>query len=793
MGEQKLSAIVQYLRRLAKASSDDSSTDKELLAAFVAHRDEAAFAAIVERHGRMVWGVCHRMLGNTPDAEDVFQATFLVLIRKAATVHWQSSLAGWLFEVASRLAKETKNKSARRRFHERRSLTCARPAAQETSIQELALLLDSELKRLPARYRDPCLLCYFEGRTADQAARLLGCSLRTVERRLEDARQLLRARLIRQGVTFSAGLLATGLAHGETVSSLLCGSTVRAATAYAAGKLAPSLRAAILAETFGRGVAMTRLTLVGLVLLATATAAGTGARVQFASASLTQDGKAITGAKGLSQAGGTAEEQDTTKPRADAFAKRAWKIIDLIAQQHIDGIRKEAMILAGLKSVNLAAGQLPPTDEAIRRIAGIATGEDFVVFLRANWPRSITKNPASKAPETPGAIEDPRDRVLFHDDENTDPLQDAFLEGVLRSVPGTARLAPPVDSKEARVQEQISANRYVGIGIQLANNKGNRPQIRAAMPGGAARQAGIRSGDIIEEIDGKDTHNWPLRQVVDSLRGEEGTTVSVKVRGPDSKNSRNYTLKRAKVPFQHVFGYRRVSADGWSYHVEPDLPIAYLRVESPVSSTLHELRQAERKLRADGFQAVVIDLRANGGGLLSHAVLVADGLLDGRVMWRIQGSGTNPQTEFQADRECLFRDWPMVVLIDRRMGMVDALIAAALQDNKRAILVGEPTKAMGYVSTVVQVRGEPLALAIPTGRFERAVKERGWPVIPDQAVAMADQEFQALSDWQQRMFIADGPTSDTKDAPADPQLAKAIEILRRKINAVPVSQKPGNP
>ena len=100
---------------------------------------------------------------------------------------------------------------------------------------------------------------------------------------------------------------------------------------------------------------------------------------------------------------------------------------------------------------------------------------------------------------------------------------------------------------------------------------------------------------------------------------------------------------------------------------------------------------------------------------------------------------------------------------------------------------------MGYVSTVVQVRGEPLALAIPTGRFERAVKEGGWPVIPDQAVAMADQEFQALSDWQQRMFIADGPTSDTKDAPADPQLAKAIEILRRKINAVPVSQKPGNP
>ena len=242
-----------------------------------------------------------------------------------------------------------------------------------------------------------------------------------------------------------------------------------------------------------------------------------------------------------------------------------------------------------------------------------------------------------------------------------------------------------------------------------------------------------------------------------------------------------YTLKRAKVPFQHVFGYRRVSADGWSYHVEPDLPIAYLRVDPPVSSTLHELRQAERKLRAEGFQAVVIDLRSYGGGNLSHAALVADGLLDGGVMWRVQGSGTNPPTEYRADRECLFRDWPMAVLIDGRLSMGDALIAAALQDNKRAILVGEPTKVTGYVSTVVQLPGEPLALVIPTGRLERAAKERGWPVKPDRLVPMDEKRVQALSAWQQAMVIADGPTPETKTAPADPQLASAIEILRGQI------------
>src|SRR5262249_33633680 len=126
MADRKLPTVVQYVRRLAKASSDDSTTDQELLASYAAERDESAIAAVVERHGRLVWRVCRRALGNTPDAEDVFQATFLVLIRKARTMRWQSSVAGWLFEVASRLAKETKRKAACRLFHERRALTATR-------------------------------------------------------------------------------------------------------------------------------------------------------------------------------------------------------------------------------------------------------------------------------------------------------------------------------------------------------------------------------------------------------------------------------------------------------------------------------------------------------------------------------------------------------------------------------------------------------------------------------------------------------------------------------------------
>jgi C-terminal peptidase prc len=795
MADRKLPAVVQYVRRLAKASSDDSVTDQELLASFVAERDETAFAAVVERHGRLVWGVCRRALGNTPDAEDVFQATFLVLIRKANVVRWQASVAGWLFEVASRLAKETKRNDARRRFHERRALASAPSTSPSGSIEKLAMLLDSELRSLPGKYRDPCLLCYVEGRTADQASRRLGCSLRTVERRLAQARQLLRSRLLRQGVTFSAALVAGGLANGEAASARLCGSTVRAAAVFATGRPAPSTPAVVLAEAFMKGLAMTRLTWVGLIIVATTIAAGTGTVMQFASAGPKQDAREITSAQGQNTTGAAAGEPDAAKSGVDAMAQRAWKIMELVAQRHIDGVHKDALILGGLTSVKRVAGEEPPTDETKRQIANISTGEDFAAFLRANWPKTIAKSPPSKKPEKSEGMEEERDGVLFFADDHAprDPLQDAFLAGLLRSVPGTARLVPPPDPKEARVAEQISANRYVGIGIQLAMTKEKQPQIQVAMPGGAARQGGIRAGDIIEEVEGKVTQNRPLKEIVDWLRGDEGTTVHVKVRQPDSKESRTYALKRAKVPFQHVFGYRRASQDGWSYHVEPDLPIAYLKVESPVSSTLHELRQAERKLRAEGFQAVVIDLRGNSGGLLNHTALVADGLLDGGVMWRIQGAGTSPPTEYRADRECLFRDWPMVVLVDGRMGMSDALIAAALQDNKRAILVGEPTKVMGYVLTSVQLPDEPSSLVVPTARFERSVKAHGWPVKPDVLVPMDAAHVKALAEWRRKMASADGPTAETKQAPADTQLAKAIEILRGQLSAGHAPARLGSP
>ena len=179
-------------------------TDGQLLARFVATRDEPAFAALVRRHGPMVLGVCRRLLPRGPDAEDAFQATFLVLFRRARALDRGGSVANWLYTVAYHVALRARADAARRRQCERAvPRRDEAPAADVWS--DLRPVLDEELTRLPDKYRAPVVLCYLEGKTNEEAGRLLGCPVGTVKGRLSRARDLLRARLARRGVTLSAG------------------------------------------------------------------------------------------------------------------------------------------------------------------------------------------------------------------------------------------------------------------------------------------------------------------------------------------------------------------------------------------------------------------------------------------------------------------------------------------------------------------------------------------------------------------------------------------------------------
>jgi len=192
--------VLRHLRGLA-AAAGGGVPDGQLLERFTAGREEAAFAALVRRHGPMVFGVCRRVLHNRHDAEDAFQATFLVLARKAGSIADPGLLGNWLYGVATRIARKARV-AQRKRQQREKPVWClpSLPAPDAPARDDLGSVLREELNRLPEKYRVPVGLCYLEGKTNAEAARLLRWPTGTVKGRLARARDLLRSRLVCRGL-----------------------------------------------------------------------------------------------------------------------------------------------------------------------------------------------------------------------------------------------------------------------------------------------------------------------------------------------------------------------------------------------------------------------------------------------------------------------------------------------------------------------------------------------------------------------------------------------------------------
>jgi RNA polymerase sigma factor (sigma-70 family) len=244
MASQLLADVLRYLRHFVHTPEWDEQSDGQFLQRFIAQRDEGAFAALLQRHGPLVLGVCRQVLGVEQDAEDAFQATFLVLARKAHTIRQAASLAAWLHRVALNLSRMAKASTARRRAHERQAALMTPPTgAGDVALPDWQPLLHEEVNRLPEKYRVPVVLCYLEGKTHDEAARQLGWPLGTIKGRLARARDLLRDRLARRGLALSGGGLAAaliqGAAWGQIPADLFC-QTLRAAVSFARGGAIPT-------------------------------------------------------------------------------------------------------------------------------------------------------------------------------------------------------------------------------------------------------------------------------------------------------------------------------------------------------------------------------------------------------------------------------------------------------------------------------------------------------------------------------------------------------------------------
>ena len=294
MAAATLGKVVAYVRRVVGPASREELSDGHLLERFLCQQDTAAFEMLVQRHAGMVLGVCERVLHHRQDAEDAVQATFMVLVRQGSSIMGRGNIAGWLYGVAFRTSLYSRRQAARRRSIESR---CSAPLVTgddslDVVWRDLRLVLDDELSRMPAKYRDPLVLCYLEGRTNEQAARILGWTKGTVSGRLARARDLLRIRLTRRGLALSGAILVTALSQrgASAASTSLLRATVNAGAGIVVGTAAASAHVALIAAGVLHAMALSKFKLIVTVVSALgALLAGAG---YYGQAMLNMPGKA---------------------------------------------------------------------------------------------------------------------------------------------------------------------------------------------------------------------------------------------------------------------------------------------------------------------------------------------------------------------------------------------------------------------------------------------------------------------------------------------------------------------
>jgi RNA polymerase sigma factor (sigma-70 family) len=276
MASGQSASVVRQVQALFDSGPVAGLTDRQLLERFLTRHGEvaeAAFEALVARHGPMVLGVCRRLLADAHDVEDAFQATFLVLVRRADAVRVEDSLGRWLYGVSRRVALRARGRASRRPCRAAAAEPAAGPPcpADVAAGRDLRAALEEELERLPEPYRATVVLCDLEGLGHEEAAGRLGCPVGTIKSRLSRARQRLRRRLTRRGLAPSVGL-GGALLGVETASAAvpaaLAEATVRAALAVAAGRGTTIAAAAALAEEVGRSLALARWKPIAAVVLA---------------------------------------------------------------------------------------------------------------------------------------------------------------------------------------------------------------------------------------------------------------------------------------------------------------------------------------------------------------------------------------------------------------------------------------------------------------------------------------------------------------------------------------------
>ena len=356
-----LNKVLKQIHHLLAPPGGDQ-TDGELLSRFVVTRDEASFAALVRRHGPMVLSVCRRMLRHDQDAEDCFQATFMVLARKAATVK-RESVGSWLYAVAYRTSLEARAVNARRRTREKQVHEMPHPEIMPPEVSDWRPWLDQELNRLPEQYRAVIVACDLEGRSRKEAARQLGIAEGTLSSRLARGRRLLAKRLAPHGLSLSGAALAAAVCEGAAsaqVPAVLVSMITKTAVLVAAGELAAmSASSAILMKGVLKSMFLTKLKLMVSVVMVV-TALGTSGLIYRASG----------------QSAAPVQKPSDGKPRSELERLRHEnELLKLNLEVVLEKVRAQEAELRSLKSKAQPAAAAFSSDGKILAVADVVTFE----------------------------------------------------------------------------------------------------------------------------------------------------------------------------------------------------------------------------------------------------------------------------------------------------------------------------------------------------------------------------------------------------------------------------------
>jgi carboxyl-terminal processing protease len=436
----------------------------------------------------------------------------------------------------------------------------------------------------------------------------------------------------------------------------------------------------------------------------------------------------------------------------EQLARLAWDTIDTIMRQDVDPPARQAMMLGAIKGL-VQGGQQQVPHGLSERISGITTFEGFRAVVKEYWPKTANADVQLRA-------------------------EKKMMDGLLSAVSADTTLLTPT---ALNVQNSVSASRYVGIGIEYDFNLEEKlEQVVTPFRGGPAHRAGLKPGDLFLEVDGRSTAGVDLETLASWVRGPEGTPVTVTVRQPKSKDKRTYRIIRGVIPIETVHGYR-MAPEGWHYQVEPG--VGYIYVNALHSSTLHELRQVDEKLKNEGAHSLIIDLRNAGPGNAPHqAELIGDSLGGGGTLWRTSDAQGKTR-DCTSSRECLFRDWPLAVLVNEEVtDPLTMALAAALHDNRHAIVIGTAPKAEGYIKTAIDLPRGIGGAMVPTARLQRADPKLGWPLRPDYPISTSSKQRGAIEEWLAQKEFTELPAGSTDEGPTDPQLQKAVTLLKKSLD-----------